>query len=147
MILCRVVESSCLPMHNIVPHISWHDLPGRRTTKRYTDFPSMVIFQLLLRKFWIQTWFNIVNNIFAFSHWNTHQVFMIKERCWFSQINFFVEYFPHRIDIVSFQPIGQRKLILFHGVRISVPNWKLCPNRISIGFSRIAFLHNSLAKG
>ena len=25
--LCRVVESSCLPTHNIVPHISWHDLP------------------------------------------------------------------------------------------------------------------------
>ena len=30
---------------------------------------------------------------------------MIKERCWFSQINFFIEYFPHRINIVSFQPI------------------------------------------
>ena len=28
------------------------------------------------------------------------QVFMIKERCWFSQINFFIEYFPHRINIV-----------------------------------------------
>ena len=30
------------------PHISWHDLPCRRTTKRCTDFPSMVIFQLPL---------------------------------------------------------------------------------------------------
>ena len=28
------------------------------------------------------------------------QVYMIKERCWFSQINFFIEYFPHRINIV-----------------------------------------------
>ena len=57
LILCGVVESSCLPTHNIVPLIYWHDLPYRRTTKRCTDFPSMVIFQLLLRKFWIRTWF------------------------------------------------------------------------------------------
>ena len=27
LILCRVVESFCLPTRNIVPHISWHDLP------------------------------------------------------------------------------------------------------------------------
>ena len=57
LILCRVVESSCVLTHNIVPHISWRDLPCHRTTKRYADFPSMVIFPLLLRKFWIQTWF------------------------------------------------------------------------------------------
>ena len=24
---------------------------------------------------------------------------MIEERCWFSQINFFIEYFPHRINL------------------------------------------------
>ena len=67
LILCIVVESFCLPTHNIVPHISWHDLPCHRTTKRYSDFPSMVIFQLLLQKFWIQTWFcNCVYNIFAY---------------------------------------------------------------------------------
>ena len=28
------------------------------------------------------------------------QVYMIQERCWFSQIHFFVEYFPHRINIL-----------------------------------------------
>ena len=39
------VESSCLPTHNIVPHISGHDLPYPRTTKKYEYFPSMVIFQ------------------------------------------------------------------------------------------------------
>ena len=100
--LCRVVESSCLPTHNIVPRISWHDLPYHRTTKRYEDFPSMVVFQLLQRKFAIQTWFCIVYNIFAcFAlSLSTHQVYMIKERCWFSQINFFVEYFPHRINVL-----------------------------------------------
>ena len=45
LILCRVVESSCLPTHNIVPHISWHD-PSEHGN-----------FQLLLRKYWTQTWF------------------------------------------------------------------------------------------
>ena len=56
-ILCRVVESSCLPTHNIAPHISWRDLPYRRTTKKYEDFPSMLVFQTLPRKFVMQTWF------------------------------------------------------------------------------------------
>ena len=46
-----------LPTHNIVPHISWHDLPCHRTTKRYEYFPSMVVFQFSTRNFWIQTWF------------------------------------------------------------------------------------------
>ena len=46
LIICRVVESSCLPTHNIVLHITWHDLPCHKTRKRYSDFPSMVIFQL-----------------------------------------------------------------------------------------------------
>ena len=57
LILCRVVESSCLQTHNIVPHISWHDLPYHRTTKRYEDFEGMVIFLLPPQKFAIRTWF------------------------------------------------------------------------------------------
>ena len=41
----------------------------------------------------------IVNNIYAYFtlSLSTPQVYMIKERCGFSQINFFVEYFPHRL--------------------------------------------------
>ena len=44
----------------------------------------------------------------------------------------------------SFQPIlchphTQIRIILFHNVRISIPNWKPSPNRTSIGFSQIAF--------
>ena len=57
LILCTVVESFCLPTHNFIPHTSWHDLPCHGTTKRYSDFPSMVIFPLHQRNFWIQTWF------------------------------------------------------------------------------------------
>ena len=63
-ILCRVVESSCLPTHNIVPtHFLGMAFHVTRTTKKYADFPSMVIFQLLLRKVWIQT---------CFCNWQQH---------------------------------------------------------------------------
>ena len=46
--------------------------------------------------------FVIVHNILAYFtlSLSAAQVYVIKERCWFSQINFFVEYFPHRINIV-----------------------------------------------
>ena len=56
-ILCRVVESSCSPTHNIVPHISLHDLPCHKTTKKYENSRSMEVFQFSPRKFVIQTWF------------------------------------------------------------------------------------------
>ena len=56
-ILCRVVESSCLPTHNIVPHISLHDQPFNKTMKKYEDFEGMVISLLLPLKFAIRTWF------------------------------------------------------------------------------------------
>ena len=61
---------------------------------------------------------------------------MIQERCWFSPIDFFVEYFPHRINVLSFQPIlchpcegegdvvaveaplGIVAEVIFHGVQV-----------------------------
>ena len=70
---------------------------------------------------------------------------MIQERCWFSQIDFFVEYFPHRIKILFLssqflrRPHTQIRIILFDGVRKDIPNWKPSPNRALIGFSQIAF--------
>ena len=36
-------------------------------------------------------------------------------------------------------PHTQIKITLFHGVRISIPNWKPFPNRAVNGFSQIAF--------
>ena len=47
-------------------------------------------------------------------------------------------------DFVSFQPIlchphTQTKITLFHGVRRDIPNLEFSPNRVSIGFSQIAF--------
>ena len=86
-VLCGVVESSYSPTHNIGPHISWHDPPCHMTTKKYTDFPNMVIFQLRLRKFWIQTWFGDCQQYLCLFHiiFEYTQVNMIKERCWFSE--------------------------------------------------------------
>ena len=155
LILCRVVESSCLPTHNIVPHISWHDLPCHRTTKRYSDFPSMVIFHLIQREFRIQTLFcDCLQYLCLF-----HTVF---------------EYIPSTHDqgkmlvlpnqllclllsttdwsFVSSQPIWCHprtliRIILFYGVRASIPNWRLSHNRI---FNRIfsnCLSHNSAAEG
>ena len=99
LILCKIVESFCWP-----PHISLHDLTYRRTTKRYTDFPSMVVFQFSRRNSRFKHGSVIVHNIFAYFTLSLSalQVYMIKERCWFSQINFFIEYFPHRINVLFF---------------------------------------------
>ena len=129
LILCRVVESPYLPTHNIVPHISWHDLPCHKTMKKYEDLPSMVIFQLLRRNAWNRTWFWTTSLLISHCPLRTSQVYMIKERCWFSQINFFVEYFSTSDqDFVSFQPIlchphTQIRIILFHDVQRDIPNF------------------------
>ena len=69
---------------------------------------------------------------------------MVQERCWFSQINFFVEYFhTSDQDFVSFQPIlcrphTQIRIILFHDVQRDIPNLEFSPSHVSIGFSQIA---------
>ena len=56
---------------------------------------------------------------------------MIQERCWFSQIDFFIEYFPHRIKI------------LFHSSQFyvirDIHNLEFSPSHVSIRFSQIAF--------
>ena len=52
-LLSRFVRQLTISFHTF----PWHDLPCRRTTKKYENFPSIVIFQLLQQKFWIQTWF------------------------------------------------------------------------------------------
>ena len=132
LVLCGIVEPSCLLTHSIVPHISWHDLPYRRTTMRFENSESMEIFQLLLRKFWIQTWLcNCPQYLCLF-----HNVFECSPSI-HDQGTMLV--LPNRLlywvlstsdqDFVSFQPIlchphTQIRIILFDGVR---------------GFSQIAF--------
>ena len=41
-ILCRVAESSYLPIHNIVPHTSLHDQSCHKTMKKHEDFDGRV---------------------------------------------------------------------------------------------------------
>ena len=130
LVLCIVVESFCLPTHNIVPHISWHDLPYHRTTKKYADFPSMVIFQFLLRKFWIQTWFCncqwclcLFHIVFECSPSIHDQGKMLVLP---NQLLYWV------LSTSDLQPIlchphTHIRIILFHAVRISIPNWKPSP--------------------
>ena len=70
---------------------------------------------------------------------------MIQERCWFSQIDFFVEYFPHRIKILFLSsqflchPHTQIRIILFNDVQRDIPNLEISPSHASIGSSQIAF--------
>ena len=78
----------------------------------------------------------IVHKIFAYFtlSLSAAQVYMIKQRCWFSQIDFFIEYFPHRINVLflSSQPHTQIRIILFDGARISIHNLELSPKRVLI---------------
>ena len=70
---------------------------------------------------------------------------MIQERCWFSQIDFFVEYFPHRINIVFLSsqflchPHTQIKKLLFQDAQRDIPNLEFSPIHVATGLSQIAF--------
>ena len=89
----------------------------------------------------------IVHNIFAYFtlSLSVAQVYMIQERCWFSQINFFMEYFPHRINVLFLSsqflchPQTQIRIILFHDVQRDIRNLELSPNHVSKRSSQIAF--------
>ena len=80
------------------------------------------------------------------------QVYMIKERCWFSQIVFFIRHFPHRINILflssQFYVIHthRMRIILFRDEHRDILNLKFAPSHVSIRFSQIAFPNNSPAK-
>ena len=84
---------TCLLTHNIATHTSLHDQPYHKTMKKYEDFEGMVISLLSLRNSRFKHGSVIVHNIFAYLalSLSASQVHMIQERCWFSQINFFVK--------------------------------------------------------
>ena len=95
----------------------------------------------------IQTWLcNCQQYLYSFHIvFECPQVYMIKERCWFYQIDSSLFSTLHRINVLFLTSqfdvihIKQIRITLFHGVRISIPNWKPSPNRVSKGFSQIAF--------
>ena len=63
-LLCLFVRQLTLSFNVLFPHV----LPYHRITKRYSDFQSIVIFQLLNRKLWNQTWFYNCHQYFCFFH-------------------------------------------------------------------------------
>ena len=153
-ILCRVVESSCLPTRNIAPHISSHDLPYHKTMKKYKNSQSMAVFQFPPRKFAIQTWlcncpqylclFGIVIECSPGIH-DQGKMLVLPNRllCWVLSTS--------DQCFVSFQPIlchphTQIRITLFHGVRISISNLEFSPSHVSKGFSQIAFPTTVLPK-
>ena len=139
--------SSCLPTHNIVPHISWHGLPHRRTTKKYADFPSMVIFSCSCRNSGFKHGSVIVKNKFAYFtlSLSTPQGDMVKERCWFSQINVF----SLKLSTLGQSFVSSKSILTlftykdkggpFSRCTNKHSQMKLSPNRIYIGCSQIAF--------
>ena len=106
----------------------------------------MVVSLLSPRKFAIQTWlcncqqylclFDIVFEYTPGTH-DRGKMLVLPNRL--------LHWVPSTSDqcCVSFQPIWchphtQIRIILFHDVRLSIPNWKPSPICISIGFSQIA---------
>ena len=147
LILCRVVESSSSLTHNIVPHISWHDLPCHRTMKKYKNSRSMEVFQLLLLNFWIQTWFCNCQQYLCLFHIvfeytpNKHdpgKMFVLPDQLLCLILSISDKYFV-TVQPIWCHPHTQMRTTLIHGVRISIPNWKPSPNRSSKGFSQVAF--------
>ena len=93
-VMSRVVESSCLLTQNIDPHTSFHDLPYHKIMmKKYENFEGMVISLLTRGNSRFKHGSVIVHNIFAYFplSLSASQVYMIKGRCRFSQVDFFVE--------------------------------------------------------
>ena len=116
--------------------MTFHVIGPRRNTKIFRGWSFL---SSLRGNSWSKHGSVIVNNIFAYFtlSLSTSQIHMIKEWCRSSQINFFVEYFPHRNNVLfrSSQflchPHTQIRITLFQGVRISIHNWKPSPNRTS----------------
>ena len=101
--LCIVVELFCSPVHNIVPRTSLHDIPYHRTMRKCLRqvFQNKIAFCSSSRDFGFKHIPVIVCNIFAcltFSLSAT-QINIVKEWCWFSQINVFHENFPSRLYV------------------------------------------------
>ena len=109
--LCVIVELFYSPVRNIFPRISLHDLTCMSQDHEETDSASgfslcplfLVIFNSPSRSPWYEHILVIIHNIFAnlaFSLSAT-QINMVKQWCWFSQINVFQENLPSRFYVCS----------------------------------------------
>ena len=113
------------------------------TTKKYEYFGSMVVFSSPRGDSGFKHGSVIFNNIFAYftlslsTSQEYKDVGSPKSTSLLS--NFHIGsmfcFFPANFMSSTYT----EKNNPFHGVRISIPNWKPSPNRTSIGFSQIAF--------
>ena len=141
-----VVESSCFPTHNIAPHISLHDQPCHKTMKKYEDFERMVISLPPRRNSRFEHGSVIVHNIFAYFalSLSASQVYVIQERCWFSQIYSLLSTF-HIGSRFCFFPANfmsstyTDKNNPFQDEQRDMPNLEFSPSHASIGFSQLPF--------
>ena len=140
----------CSPVRNIVPRISLHDLPCHRTMRKCSRQVSLslVAFLLLRQRFWIRTYscncppyLCMFGGLFecnpnrhgqgtmsVLSNQRLSRVFSPLSRC-----------------CVSFQPVfmastyTDKNKSFFSVNEPAFPIWNPSPNRVSIGFSQIAF--------
>ena len=147
LIPCTVVESSCLPTHNIVLHISWHDPPYRRTTKRFEDSLRMEAFLFPPRKFAFQTWFCSCEQYLCLFHivfeytpgiHDLGKMLVLPNQLLYGVLSTSEQCF-HSFQPILCHPQIQTRITLFHGLRISILNVKLSHNRTSKGFFQIPF--------
>ena len=154
LILRRVGESSCLPTHNIVPHISWHDLPYHKTMKSDENSQGMEAFLFNPRKFSIQTWFCYCQQYLCLFHIvlecnpNIHdqdKMLVLPNRLlyWTFHIWSMFRFFPANFMSSTFTDQNYP----FHGIQRDIPNFGFfsqpCFNRI---FSN-CLSHNNPVKG
>ena len=102
--LCKTVELFCSSVRNIAPHISLHDLPHHRTMKKCLRQVSLsrVVFLLLPRRFWIQTYFpNYPQYLCFFDKLvDCNRKKRGQGTMWVEQIDFIHEYLPHWVNVL-----------------------------------------------
>ena len=107
----------------------------------------MVIFQLLLQKFWIQTWFcHCQQHLCLFDIVFEYNPSIHDPGKMLVLPNHLLCVVPSTSDqdFVSFQPIlchphTQIRIILFHDAQRDIPNLEFSPSHVSIELSQIAF--------
>ena len=113
-------------LKNIVPHTSLHDQTYHKNMEK-EYFEGMVISLFHPLKFAIRT-------------------YMIQEKCWFFQVNFFVKKFPHWFNIVflssQFYVIHTHKkeqCIFQDEQRGTFPIWNFLPSMSKWDFLKLPF--------
>ena len=147
--LWKAVELFCSPVRKIVPLISLHDLPHHRTMRTCSRQVSQnkVVFQYLLQRFWIQTYFCIcpqylcLFDILFECNPNKRGQGMMSGRPKSTSFRstFHIEsmfcFFPANLMSSTYTD----KNSPFLGLRMNMPKLELFPVRIPRELSRIVF--------